>query len=76
LIDGTLNRRGVVGACFQRTIAEDLDIKRQLFASLDVRDMTGVQSATTVRLPSHACEGLATRNHMFSAHYFMPAGVP
>jgi 3-hydroxybutyryl-CoA dehydrogenase len=57
------------------TIAEDLAIKRQLFASLDARVPAGIPiGSNSSGFPvTRIAEGLATRSRMFNAHYFMPA---
>jgi 3-hydroxybutyryl-CoA dehydrogenase len=57
------------------TVAEDFDLKRQLFASLDARVPASIPIGTNSSgFPvTKLAQGLATRNRMFNAHYFMPA---
>lgn len=57
------------------TVAEDFELKRQLFASLDARVPAGVPiGSNSSGFPvTRIAEGLATRHRMFNAHYFMPA---
>jgi 3-hydroxybutyryl-CoA dehydrogenase len=57
------------------TVAEDFELKRQLFASLDARVPAGVPiGSNSSGFPiTRIAQGLATRNRMFNAHYFMPA---
>lgn len=57
------------------TIAEDFELKRQLFASLDTRVPAGIPiGSNSSGFPiTRIAEGLATRSRMFNAHYFMPA---
>ena len=57
------------------TVAEDLDLKRRLFASLDARVPSHIPiGSNSSGFPiSRMAEGLATRRRMFNAHYFMPA---
>ena len=57
------------------TVAEDFDLKRRLFASLDTRVPAGVPiGSNSSGFPvTRIAEGLATRSRMFNAHYFMPA---
>jgi 3-hydroxybutyryl-CoA dehydrogenase len=73
LIDSWNDWAGVVWVI--ETIAEDLDIKRQLFASLDARVPAGIPiGSNSSGFPvTRIAEGLATRSRMFNAHYFMPA---
>jgi len=73
LIDGWNDWAGVVWVI--ETIAEDLEIKRQLFASLDARVPVGIPiGSNSSGFPvTRIAEGLATRSRMFNAHYFMPA---
>lgn len=57
------------------TVAEDFDLKRRLFASLDTRVPAGVPiGSNSSGFPvTRIAESLATRGRMFNAHYFMPA---
>jgi 3-hydroxybutyryl-CoA dehydrogenase len=57
------------------TVAEDFELKRQLFASLDARVPAGVPiGSNSSGFPiTRIAQGLATRSRMFNAHYFMPA---
>jgi 3-hydroxybutyryl-CoA dehydrogenase len=57
------------------TIVEDLELKRQLFASLDSRVPKGVPiGSNSSSIPiTRIAQGLASRARMFNAHYFMPA---
>jgi 3-hydroxybutyryl-CoA dehydrogenase len=57
------------------TVAEDFELKRQLFASLDARVPASIPIGTNSSgFPvTKLAQGLATRNRMFNAHYFMPA---
>ena len=57
------------------TIAEDLEIKRTLFAALDGRVPAHIPiGSNSSGFPiTRIAEGLATRSRMFNAHYFMPA---
>jgi 3-hydroxybutyryl-CoA dehydrogenase len=73
LIDRWNNWTGVVWVV--ETIAEDLGIKRQLFALLDARVPAGIPiGSNSSGFPvTRIAEGLATRRRMFNAHYFMPA---
>jgi 3-hydroxybutyryl-CoA dehydrogenase len=73
LIDSWNDWTGVVWVI--ETIAEDLDIKRQLFASLDARVPASIPiGSNSSGFPvTRIAEGLATRSRMFNAHYFMPA---
>ena len=59
------------------TVAEDFDLKRRLFASLDTRVPAGVPiGSNSSGFPvTRIAEGLATRGRMFNAHYFMPADL-
>ncbi len=57
------------------TITENFDLKLQLFRSLDTRVPAHVpigSNSSGFPIPKLA-EGLATRQRMFNAHYFMPA---
>ncbi|MDB5821709.1 MAG: 3-hydroxyacyl-CoA dehydrogenase [Herminiimonas sp.] len=57
------------------TVAEDFDLKKKLFAALDVRvpaDIPIGSNSSGFPITSIA-KGLATRRRMFNAHYFMPA---
>ncbi|MGA8513296.1 MAG: 3-hydroxyacyl-CoA dehydrogenase NAD-binding domain-containing protein [Burkholderiaceae bacterium] len=73
LIDTWNDWQGVVWVI--ETIAEDFELKRQLFASLDARVPAGVPiGSNSSGFPiTRIAAGLATRNRMFNAHYFMPA---
>jgi 3-hydroxybutyryl-CoA dehydrogenase len=73
LIDSWNDWAGV--AWVIETIAEDLEVKRQLFASLDGRVPAGIPiGSNSSGFPvTRIGEGLATRSRMFNAHYFMPA---
>ena len=57
------------------TVAEDLGVKRGLFAALDVRVPAHVPiGSNSSGFPvTRIAQGLATRRRMFNAHYFMPA---
>ena len=57
------------------TVAENLELKRELFASLDARVPASVPiGSNSSGFPiSRIADGLATRQRMFNAHYFMPA---
>lgn len=57
------------------TIVEDLELKRQLFASLDSRVPPGVPiGSNSSSFPiTRIAQGLAGRGRMFNTHYFMPA---
>jgi 3-hydroxybutyryl-CoA dehydrogenase len=57
------------------TVAEDFELKRQLFASLDSRVPSHVPiGSNSSGFPiTRIAKGLATRSRMFNAHYFMPA---
>jgi 3-hydroxybutyryl-CoA dehydrogenase len=57
------------------TIAEDFELKRQLFASLDTRVPADVPiGSNSSGFPiTRIAQGLTTRKRMFNAHYFMPA---
>jgi 3-hydroxybutyryl-CoA dehydrogenase len=57
------------------TVAEDLDLKRRLFAELDARVPSHIPiGSNSSGFPiSSIAQGLATRRRMFNAHYFMPA---
>jgi 3-hydroxybutyryl-CoA dehydrogenase len=57
------------------TVVENFELKRELFAALDVRVPAGVPIGTNSSgFPiSRVAAGLATRKRMFNAHYFMPA---
>ena len=58
-----------------KTVAEDLGIKRELFAALDVRVPAHIPiGSNSSGFPvTRIAQGLATRRRMFNAHYFMPA---
>ena len=57
------------------TVAEDFDLKRAIFVSLDQRVPAAVPiGSNSSGFPiSRLAEGLATRRRMYNAHYFMPA---
>ncbi len=57
------------------TVAEDFDLKRELFALLDKRVPAHVPiGSNSSGFPiTRLAQGLATRARMFNAHYFMPA---
>jgi 3-hydroxybutyryl-CoA dehydrogenase len=57
------------------TVAEDFELKRELFATLDARVPAGIPiGSNSSGFPiSRIAQGLATRSRMFNAHYFMPA---
>ena len=57
------------------TVAEDFELKRELFTSLDRRVPAGIPiGSNSSGFPiTRIAQGLATRNRMFNAHYFMPA---
>lgn len=57
------------------TVAEDLDLKRRIFASLDTRLPAHIPiGSNSSGFPiSRIAHGLPTRRRMFNAHYFMPA---
>jgi 3-hydroxybutyryl-CoA dehydrogenase len=73
LIDQWNDWQGV--AWVIETVAEDFDLKRQLFAALDARVPANIPIGTNSSgFPiTKLAEGLATRRRMFNAHYFMPA---
>jgi 3-hydroxybutyryl-CoA dehydrogenase len=57
------------------TVAEDFQLKRELFADLDRRVPVGIPiGSNSSGFPiTRIAQGLATRSRMFNAHYFMPA---
>ena len=57
------------------TVAEDFELKRELFAALDARVPAGIPiGSNSSGFPiSRIAQGLASRQRMFNAHYFMPA---
>jgi 3-hydroxybutyryl-CoA dehydrogenase len=57
------------------TVAEDFELKRQLFASLDARVPADIPiGSNSSGFPiTRIAQGLTTRKRMFNAHYFMPA---
>ncbi len=57
------------------TVAEDLDLKRSIFALLDARVPAHVPiGSNSSGFPiTRIAQGLPTRARMFNAHYFMPA---
>jgi 3-hydroxybutyryl-CoA dehydrogenase len=59
------------------TVAEDLALKRAIFARLDARVPAGVPiGSNSSSLPiSRIADGLAGAARMFNMHYFMPAHV-
>ena len=73
LIDTWNDWQGVVWVI--ETVAEDFELKRQLFTSLDARVPAGVPiGSNSSGFPiTRIAAGLATRSRMFNAHYFMPA---
>ena len=73
LIDDWNDWQGVVWVI--ETVAEDFELKRQLFTSLDARVPPGIPiGSNSSGFPiSRIAQGLATRRRMFNAHYFMPA---
>jgi 3-hydroxybutyryl-CoA dehydrogenase len=73
LIDQWNDWHGVVWVI--ETVAEDFDLKRQLFTALDARVPAAIPIGTNSSgFPiTKLAEGLATRRRMFNAHYFMPA---
>jgi 3-hydroxybutyryl-CoA dehydrogenase len=73
LIDQWNDWQGVVWVI--ETVAENFELKRQLFASLDSRVPADIPiGSNSSGFPiTRIAEGLATRRRMFNAHYFMPA---
>lgn len=73
LIDSFDDWAGVVWVI--ETVAEDIALKRALFARLDagVPADVPIGSNSSGFAISRIAEGLATRRRMFNAHYFMPA---
>ncbi|MBC7938229.1 MAG: 3-hydroxyacyl-CoA dehydrogenase [Chitinophagaceae bacterium] len=73
ILDDWSDWQGVVWVL--ETVAEDLDLKRRVFASLDVRvpPHIAVGSNSSGFPISRIAQGLATRRRMFNAHCFMPA---
>jgi 3-hydroxybutyryl-CoA dehydrogenase len=73
LIDSWNDWSGV--AWVIETVAEDLELKRELFASLDARVPAGIPiGSNSSGFPiTRIAQGLPTRSRMFNAHYFMPA---
>jgi 3-hydroxybutyryl-CoA dehydrogenase len=73
LIDTWNDWQGVVWVI--ETVAEDFELKRRLFASLDARVPADVPiGSNSSGFPiTRIAAGLATRSRMFNAHYFMPA---
>ena len=59
------------------TVAEDLAVKRAVFARLDALALPGVPiGSNSSGLPiSRIAEGLAGAGRMFNTHYFMPAHI-
>ncbi len=57
------------------TVAEDFELKRDLFAALDARVPACIPiGSNSSGFPiSRIAQGLASRQRMFNAHYFMPA---
>ncbi len=57
------------------TVAENFELKRALFAALDVRVPAHIPiGSNSSGFPiTKIAQGLATRQRMFNAHYFMPA---
>ena len=72
-LDGWNDWQGV--AWVIETVAEDLEVKRELFAALDMRvpDDIPIGSNSSGFPITRIAAGLRTRNRMFNAHYFMPA---
>ncbi len=62
-------------AWVMETVAENFELKRELFAWLDARVPASVPiGSNSSGFPvSRIADGLATRRRMFNAHYFMPA---
>ncbi len=73
LIDSWNDWQGVVWVI--ETVAEDFELKRQLFASLDARVPADIPiGSNSSGFPiTRIAQGLTTRKRMFNAHYFMPA---
>ena len=73
LIDTWNDWPGVVWVI--ETVAEDLAIKRALFAALDARVPAHIPiGSNSSGFPiTRIAEGLPTRSRMFNSHYFMPA---
>ena len=73
LIDAWNDWHGVTWVI--ETVAEDFELKRVLFAALDVRVPAGIPiGSNSSGFPiTRIAQGLATRSRMFNAHYFMPA---
>ena len=73
LIDSWNDWRDVIWVI--ETIAEDFDLKRELFTSLDARVPPHIPiGSNSSGFPiTRITQGLATRSRMFNAHYFMPA---
>lgn len=73
LIDDWNDWQGVVWVI--ETVAEDFELKRQLFAALDARVPADIPiGSNSSGFPiTRMAQGLATRRRMFNAHYFMPA---
>ena len=73
LIDTWDDWAGVVWVI--ETVAEDFELKRNLFAALDVRMPAGIPiGSNSSGFPiTRIAQGLRTRSRMFNAHYFMPA---
>ncbi len=57
------------------TVAEDFELKQELFAALDARVPAGIPiGSNSSGFPiSRIAQGLTSRQRMFNAHYFMPA---
>jgi len=57
------------------TVAENFELKRQLFAQLDTRVPPGIPiGSNSSGFPiTRLAQGLSSRHRMFNAHYFMPA---
>jgi 3-hydroxybutyryl-CoA dehydrogenase len=72
-IDGWNDWQGVTWVI--ETVAEDFELKRELFAALDARVPAGIPiGSNSSGFPiTRIAQGLATRSRMFNAHYFMPA---
>ncbi|MDB5796379.1 MAG: 3-hydroxyacyl-CoA dehydrogenase, NAD-binding protein [Paucimonas sp.] len=73
LIDSWNEWQGVTWVI--ETVAENFELKRELFAALDARVPPHIPiGSNSSGFPiTRMAEGLATRARMFNAHYFMPA---
>lgn len=72
-IDGWNDWQGVTWVI--ETVAENFELKRELFAALDARVPVGIPiGSNSSGFPiTRIAQGLASRSRMFNAHYFMPA---